>query len=212
MPAATDFERIAFYGVRLPANIVAMKKLVKKFERNTFQKLVRLAVSSIEGKTVKPEMFDSLISKSISIEHIHIVYAGVLKLIQCACRHSAAALSKEQFVADINNLGMTKDMVEDLSSAVFGSRKQVLEYAAISNVPRRATIVSFQWKIDVAISTTTLSKVLEPAVSVRMTLSNGEIKCFEMSVSKFQELRYHVASVMKEMEDLEKRSILKIQD
>ncbi|XP_071087895.1 COMM domain-containing protein 5-like isoform X2 [Haliotis cracherodii] len=57
-----------------------------------------------------------------------------------------------------------------------------------------------------------LNRVLEPTVMMEMTLSNGRIHTFEVPVSKFHELRYNVAYVLKEMEDLEKRSILKIQD
>ena len=34
----------------------------------------------------------------------------------------------------------------------------------------------------------------------------------QVAVSKFHELRYNVAYVLKEMEDLEKRNILKLQD
>lgn len=35
---------------------------------------------------------------------------------------------------------------------------------------------------------------------------------FQVPVAKFQELRYNVALILKEMNDLEKRSVLKIQD
>lgn len=35
---------------------------------------------------------------------------------------------------------------------------------------------------------------------------------FKVPVSQFHQLRYNVAYVLKEMEDLEKKSILKIQD
>lgn len=35
---------------------------------------------------------------------------------------------------------------------------------------------------------------------------------FQIPVSKFQELRYNVALILKEMNDLEKKNILKIQD
>jgi hypothetical protein len=35
---------------------------------------------------------------------------------------------------------------------------------------------------------------------------------FQVPTSKFHELRYNVAFVLKEMEDIEKRNILKIQD
>lgn len=47
---------------------------------------------------------------------------------------------------------------------------------------------------------------------MEMKLSNGKIHSFEVPVSQFHQLRYNVAYVLKEMEDLEKKSILKIQD
>jgi hypothetical protein len=50
--------------------------------------------------------------------------------------------------------------------------------------------------------------VLEPSVLLEMTLSDGSIKTFEVSISKFHELRYNVAYVLKEIDDLEKRKIL----
>ena len=207
-----DIDRLPFYGIKLPPNMLALKKVAGKLDRSTFQKLLRLAVSAVEGKSLKSEQVDSLVTDTIPLETIHIAYAGLLKTIQAAFRCSAAALSKEQFIQDLSSLNLTKEMVEDLSSAVFGSRRAVLEAASVSNAPRKPTIVDFKWRIDVGISTTSLNRVLEPVVAVSMTLSNGEVKNFEMSVPKFQELRYNVATVMKEMEDLEKRSILKIQD
>lgn len=207
-----EIDRLPFYGVRLPPNMAALKKVGNKVERSTFQKILRLAVSAVEGKAVKPEQINSLATDTIPLQTIHVAYAGLLKTIQAAFRCSAAALTKEQFTQDLAAINLTKEMVEDVTSAVFGSRRAVLEAASINNAPRKPTIVDFKWRIDVGISTTSLSRVLEPVVAASMTLSNGETKNFEMSVTKFQELRYNVATVMKEVEDLEKRSILKIQD
>ncbi|XP_067929917.1 COMM domain-containing protein 5-like [Watersipora subatra] len=207
-----DIERVPFYGMRVPANIAAIKKLAPKLERATFQKLLRLALLSIEGKAVQPEMFNNLVSPTNSLEMIHVAYAGVLKIIQAAFRCSSTSLPVENFSADLKGLNLSAEMISDLSSAVYGSRRSVLETATVKNVPKHVSIVDFKWKINVSISTTSLNRVLEPSVSTRMTLSNGEVKCFEMSVAKFQELRYNVASVMKEMEDLERRNILKIED
>ncbi|CAL9706407.1 unnamed protein product [Knipowitschia caucasica] len=45
-----------------------------------------------------------------------------------------------------------------------------------------------------------------------MKLSDGSHKQFEVPVSRFQELRYNVALILKEMNHLEKRNVLKIQD
>lgn len=42
------------------------------------------------------------------------------------------------------------------------------------------------------------------------TSSDGQIRTFELSLEKFHELRYNVAKVLKDMEDLEQIPILKI--
>ena len=44
------------------------------------------------------------------------------------------------------------------------------------------------------------------------TLFDCHFLCCQVTVSQFHELRYSVAYVLKEMEDLENRNILKLQD
>jgi len=77
---------------------------------------------------------------------------------------------------------------------------------------RLPQLETFRWRVDVTISNSSLHRVLEPSILMEMTLSDGSIKTFEVAVSQFHELRYSVAYVLKEMEDLEKRNILKLQD
>ena len=43
-----------------------------------------------------------------------------------------------------------------------------------------------------------------------MTLSNGEIKTFELPLEKFDEMRYNVAKVLQEMTQLERHPVLKL--
>jgi hypothetical protein len=43
---------------------------------------------------------------------------------------------------------------------------------------------------------------------LQMTLSNGEIKQFECSPEKFQEMRYHAALVLRNMQSLSKHPTL----
>jgi len=47
---------------------------------------------------------------------------------------------------------------------------------------------------------------------LQMTLSDGSIKTFEVSVSQFHELRFNSALVLKEMEGVEQKNIFKIKD
>ncbi len=45
---------------------------------------------------------------------------------------------------------------------------------------------------------------------MEVTLSDGSIKTFELPVEKFHEIRYNVAKVLKDMEDLDQIPILKL--
>ena len=58
--------------------------------------------------------------------------------------------------------------------------------------PRLSTV---RWRISVCISSATCSRVLRPFVLLELTLSNGSIRTMEMSVDKFNELRFSVAQV-----------------
>ena len=78
--------------------------------------------------------------------------------------------------------------------------------------PRLPQLEQLKWRVDVAISTSVLNRVLEPSIIMDMTFSTGTTKVFEVPVTQFHQLRYCVAYVLKQMEGLEKRSILKIQD
>ncbi|KAG9478440.1 hypothetical protein GDO78_013455 [Eleutherodactylus coqui] len=101
---------------------------------------------------------------------------------------------------------------EDFANIVYGSRRPVLEDAAIKQGIRLPTVEDMRWRVDVAISSSSLSRALQPSILMQMKLSNGESHRFEVPVAKFQELRYNIALLLKEMNDLEKKNILKIQD
>jgi len=211
MSKRIDNDRLPFYGSTVPRVIKLLKKGLTQIDRQTLQKIMRLAISTIEGKPVPHDTFNHLQTDVVTLEMVHLAYAGTLKVLQLAFRCSSASLTEAQFSADLSTI-VPQEVLADFTAAVFGSRRSVLESRAIEDKPRFPTIAKFKWKIDVAISTTSLNRVLEPVVSAQLIFSNGEQKAFEMSLAKFQELRYHTASVLKEMEGLEKRSILKIQD
>ncbi|KAM9599948.1 COMM domain-containing protein 5 isoform 6-T6 [Morphnus guianensis] len=65
---------------------------------------------------------------------------------------------------------------------------------------------------SIVFGNSSLARALQPSILMMMKLSDGTAHRFEVPIAKFQELRYNVALILKEMNDLEKRSILKIQD
>ncbi|XP_035827377.1 COMM domain-containing protein 5 [Aplysia californica] len=118
----------------------------------------------------------------------------------------------QNFIQDLQELQIPAEFHEDLASCVFGSTRASIDEQLENDRPRLPSLDHLDWRVDVTISTGVLNRVLARGVTMDMTLSDGSIRNFEMSVAKFQDLRFHVASVLNEMERLEKRSILKIKD
>ena len=65
-----------------------------------------------------------------------------------------------------------------------------------------------RWRVDVTISTTSLSRVFKPTIPLQLTLSDGSMHNFECSVDKFHELRYSVAKSLKHAQDLQQHPTL----
>lgn len=205
-------DRSPFYGARIPTDVKACVKPLSQLDKQNFRKILQMIVSYMEGKDVNFDSFKEMVTSDLTEETLSTIYTGLYSLLKCALRLPLTSLKPEMFVEDLKELQISEQFHADLSSVVFGAKRPKIENESIESRPRLPQIKSFKWRVDVAISTSVLNRVLEPTVLMEITLSNDKIHTFEVPVSKFHELRYNVAYVLKEMEDLEKRSILKIQD
>ncbi|WAR00835.1 COMD5-like protein [Mya arenaria] len=181
-------DRTPFFGARIPIEIKSMIKPLSKLDKSVFRKILLLIVTAIEGNDVEFKQLKELESKDTDEETLK-------------CSQIATRIIKTR-----------EDFHTDLASVVFGHKRSSIDIHSIFSRPRLPQLEALKWRVDVGISTSVLNRVLEPTVLMEMTLSDGNISTFEVPVSKFHELRFNVASVLKEMEDLEQRSILKIKD
>ncbi|XP_055959011.1 COMM domain-containing protein 5 [Patella vulgata] len=205
-------DRTPFYGARVPSEIKSIIKPINKLDQDVFRKILKLIVASLEGNPVEYDDIKQLETNSLTEEILVVFFTGLTTLLKSALKHSTSSLKQEMFKDDLVELQIPKVFHDDLTSVVFGSRRPKIDSHSNDSRPRFARLENLKWRVDVAISTSVLNRVLEPSVQMEMTLSDGSIKTFEVPTSKFHELRYNVAFILKEMEDLEKRSILKIKD
>ena len=91
-------------------------------------------------------------------------------------------------------------------------RRESLQAIALADKAAFPSLAQLRWRVDVAISTSSLSRVLRPTVMLQMTLTDGKIHQFEVPLSQFHELRYNVAIVLKDMDNINQKSIFKIKD
>ncbi|NWQ62693.1 COMD5 protein, partial [Neopipo cinnamomea] len=177
-----------------------------------FAFLFTVTVNALEGKDCKESVKLIAESANLSEEQLAFLISGMYTLLREALRLPISTLKQE--VSSGSTWSPDKipeDFIVDFSSVVFGNRRPASEGTALLQ-SRLPGIQDFKWRVDVAISTSSLARALQPSILMMMKLSDGTAHRFEVPVAKFQELRYNVALILKEMNDLEKRSILKIQD
>ncbi|KAM4696956.1 COMM domain-containing protein 5 [Rhinophrynus dorsalis] len=205
-------DRTSFLGARIPPEVETMAKYLKDLDKDVFRKILKVVVGALEGKDSRESVKAILDNTSISEEHLSYIISGAHTLLRVALRLPVATLKHEVFKEDLQELRIPEDFIGDFANIVYGNRRPILEDVALKQGIRLPTVEDVRWRVDVAISTSSLSRALQPSILMQLKLSNGTSHRFDVPVSKFQELRYNVALILKEMNDLEKRSILRIQD
>ncbi|EDO40800.1 predicted protein [Nematostella vectensis] len=208
----TFVENSLFFGPRVPEEVKRMIPHLKHMEKLQFRKVLQVIVASLEGLEPEENIIASLSTGKLPEDSISAVFSGLYTLLTSALRLPLKSLKAEQFKANLTEIRIPPEFIPDISSVVFGEKRQQLEKRALENRCRLPKLDALRWRVDVAISTSALNRSLEPSIMMETKLSNGETHTFEVPVTKFHQLRYNVAYVLKEMEDVEKKNILKIQD
>ena len=65
---------------------------------------------------------------------------------------------------------------------MYGGTRQLIETNLEESRIRLPSLADFKWRVDVAISTSELQRAMKPAVLMQMTLSDGTIQTFEVSI------------------------------
>ncbi|ELV13619.1 COMM domain-containing protein 5, partial [Tupaia chinensis] len=203
---------VSFLGTQLPPEVAAMAQLLGDLDRNTFRKCLKLVVSSLQGEDCREAVQLLRASANLPEEQLGALLAGLNRLLQQALRLPPASLKPEAFRDQLQEFCIPQDVVEDLAGVVFGSQRPLLDLGARQPGAWLLHLADLRWRVDVAISTSALARSLQPSILMQLELSDGSARRFEMSTAKFQELRYSVAVVLKEMADLEKRCERKLQD
>jgi len=204
-------DRIPFFGHKTPPEIKPLGNVLQGVAKDTFRKALQLIAADLSGEEILHENYAALhddLEEDVCLQ----MYGGLYSLIRLALRHAKHSLKQDAFKEDLKELKIPSECISDISSVVFGGKRAVFEQEILSSKPGVPSLESLRWKVDVTISTSVLSRVLEPTILMETTLSDGTVQQFEVPLSQFHELRYNTALLLKDMEMMERRSILKIQD
>eukprot|EP01040_Poterioochromonas_malhamensis_P003304 gene3304-3524_t len=100
-------------------------------------------------------------------------------------------------------------VVEEIVKEVMTSRLPY-ELLATQHRVQFFKLEKIRWRIDVVISSGSLSRVMKPNILMQMIMKDGKVFTFEITFEQFSLLRYSVAKVLHDMQTLERHPIIRI--
>jgi len=151
--------------------------------------------------------FQRSVAGQNSGDDVNMLFTGIYSII------TAAISSKEQtttIVEDMKRMHLPPAVADDLGLVIHKSRA-ALETAALRGRIGFPGLSKLRWRIDVTISSGSLSRVMRPSILMQMVLSDGRIRSFDVSVQQFNQLRFGVAKMLKDMQTLERHPVMRIE-
>lgn len=111
--------------------------------------------------------------------------------------------------ADLAKMNIPAPLIEEIALQVKNNRLS-FESLAIANRVQFHKLEKVRWRIDVVISSGSLSRVMRPNILMQMIMKDGTIVPFEITYEQFCQLRYSVAKVLYDMQTLERHPIIRI--
>ncbi|EGC35525.1 hypothetical protein DICPUDRAFT_152138 [Dictyostelium purpureum] len=215
-------ERISYLGYNIPPEVKNMIPVVQKFEQSFYRDILSMVALYMKTKKItlnKKEENDRLEQITDSIHNkltisandnkvdpnlSSIVFTGLYYILKIAIKKK---VNNQTFLADITDLKLPQPLITDLSNIYNNQGKDLAEKSNNDKIlfPKLET---FKWRVDVIISSSFTSRVLIPVILMEMADNNGKTRVFEVSVDTFHKLRYNVAKVLKDLEDLEQNQII----
>ncbi|XP_012254553.2 COMM domain-containing protein 5-like [Athalia rosae] len=185
-------------------------KHLAELQKPVIRPLIQLAVKSIQRDHIEEGVLDRICEKyNISQENVDLWYNAVFRILHTHLRLSPGSIKPTEFKECLQELKLSADCIEDLSTVVYGPRRIILINELMHITQFYPQLKSCRWRIDINISSSMLSRVLEPSIIMEWTLTSGESKTFELSMAQFHKLRHAVASLLKEIHVLEHRNTLR---
>lgn len=191
VPAGIDTS--TYFAPSIPDEVKACVPLFHIVPTEILRETLQNVLHYLKGGEVTDEQFLAMQRVSNKVEDLDygVYFTGVYTIIRVAIRLKTKS---ETIRADLTKMNVPGGVVDDLIRVIRVSRFDI-ENAALANRIRFPRLEKLRWRVDVIISSGSLSRVLRPTILMQMILSNKLIKTFEVSTEQFNQLRYGVAKV-----------------
>nr|CAD7408462.1 unnamed protein product [Timema poppensis] len=178
-----------------------------------------VALDSIKQQPAQDGALEEARAVIGSYQETYELYSEIVRMVHACLQSPQYPLTMDTLKTQVKDSKLPEVTWKDLITLVNGEQRYCANTFHLK-------LEKLRWRIDVTISSrydiygmdqrssssrlvSVLSRVLEPCLLLEMTLSNGRKEVFEVSLAKFHQVRYHVTSLLNEMENIEKRKLFK---
>lgn len=208
IPPNLDASTTFFKSPSFHEEVRACVPLLHTLPTATLRTILQKIIEYVKNKNITDEDF-ILFQKSVGEKNgteFSIVFTGLYVIVRTVVgdRVTISTLN-----ADLKKMNFPPAVVDDICRAISLTRSSMQE-AISSHQLSFPRLQKLRWRLDVAISSGSLSRIMRPSILMQMILSNGSIKTFEVSIKEFNQLRYGVAKVLYDMQSLDRHPIMKL--
>ena len=192
----------------IPAEVKVALPALAQLTRDSLRPVLKAAAAYLKGGPAEPASGTAAAqAKALGMEMGE--YGKLFTAVYLILRTAVRMRSTAKDVAGLSGLGIGEEVVADIVNVVKAQRSAIEDVATVS-APACPRLASTRWRVDVAISTSSLQKCLKPSVLMQLGLSNGKLKNFELPLEKFHELRFNVAKALRAVQDLEAHPLIRV--
>jgi len=182
-----------FLGRRPPTEVKQMLESIPGINKALFRKVVQFVIEYLRDTEITEDHWGKIIEglDETGRELVRLLFAGLLVVLRTAIREK---ISEDEFKQDLGLLQMPPEFVVDLASMM---KKGQADTSIHEKHVKFPYLTSLDWRVDVTISTSEMSRILKPTILMRMTDSTGKIRTFELTTEQFHKLRYSAGRVLK---------------
>lgn len=182
---------------------------IPNISKTLVRPLIQLAGRSLDGSYTNEDPLALIKNRTGITEDLSEFYTVVLIIMQTIFRAPFGLIKANELNQVLHELNFKNEVIEDLCNTLFGQHAQQLSlsFDESSNVIHRAKDIL--WKIDISLMHSAISNMTKPKVVLKLQLSNGQTKTFEITPKMLHKLRLNIALILRNMIALENRSVLK---
>ncbi|EZA55414.1 hypothetical protein DMN91_002371 [Ooceraea biroi] len=185
-------------------------KCLAEIKKTFVRPLIQLAVKTIELEYVEEGILERISKKyNIPEKDVDEYYAAIYTILQIYLRSQYYVIKPLEFKQCLEELKLSPDCIEDLSSVIYGPKRSNLLSGLIQRTTFNPQLISCRWRVDITISSNILNRVLEPNIVMEWMYNTGERVTFELSLAKFHQLRHAIATILVELQALQRHNINK---